>query len=61
MFRILGLVLTLALVGVISFNTPTVEAKKSSGGSYYKSAKTGKFIPKSFYKSHPSTTYRGRR
>jgi hypothetical protein len=31
-------------------------AKGRSSGKVYKSAKTGRFVPKTYVKSHPTTT-----
>ena len=39
----------------LSFVLPNVTEAKSY---YYKSAKSGRFVQKSYYKSHSATTYR---
>ncbi|MCF7917758.1 hypothetical protein K9L27_02010 [Candidatus Gracilibacteria bacterium] len=45
------------LVFLMGISTITIVEARRSGG-YYKSASSGRFVSKSYYNSHPSTTYK---
>ncbi len=50
------------LLAVILFVVqPVIAGTKSKESYYYKSAKTGKFVPKSDAKNRPTSTYKSRK